>query len=395
MKRSALVVLILVVAFVVVQFVRPVPPIKVKATLPITYQVPGTPPAISWPTGGQAALAVSGIGEIGHSGIQAPVPIASVAKIMTALIVLQKHPLAPGANGPTLTVTPSDYATYQQEVAQGDSVAKVAVGEQLTERQLLEALLLPSGDNIATMLAQWTAGSVPAFANLMNAEAKQLGLKQTTYTDPSGLAHTTVSTAQDQLKVAEAAMQIRAFRHIVRMPQATLPVAGTVYNVDAALGTDGVIGIKTGSTPHDGGSFAFAAYKTVNNQQVLIIGVVLNQGGVSSLNTALTEGETLIQDASHSITTVKVARVGMQAAQVSAPWTNPLTADMAKTVSFVGWPGMAVQLNVHHVPLGKTISAGSEVATVTVTAGTQSATIPLTVSQGITAPSYQWRLEHL
>lgn len=395
MKRSALIVLVLAIVVVVVQFVRPVPTITVKPTLPATYQIPGTPPAIPWPNQGEAALAVSGIGKIGQYGNQTPVPIASVAKMMTALVVLEKHPLAPGANGPTLTITPSQAATYQQELAAGDSTAKVVAGEQITERQLLEALLLPSGDNIAFILAQWTSGSVSAFTQLMNVQAKALGLTNTIYTDPSGLAHTTVSTAQDQLKVAEAAMKIQAFRHIVRMPQATLPAAGTVYNVDYALGTDGIIGIKTGSTPHDGGSFVFAAYKTVNNEKVLIIGCVLAQQAAQPLMTALTEGETLIQAASSSLRTVNVSGLGVQGAEVRAPWTKTIPADMTKSVSFIGWPGMNVQLSVHVDKLGDTLASGTQVATVQVNAGTQSAFIPLTVSQGISAPSYTWRLKRL
>lgn len=395
MKRSALIVIVLVVAVALVQLIRPVPSITVKSTLPATYQVPGTPPAIPWPNQGEAALAVSGIGEIGHSGAQVPVPIASVAKIMTALLVLEKHPLAPGENGPVLTITPSQAATYQQEFAQGDSVTQVVAGEQLTERQLLEALMLPSADNIALILAKWTAGSVPAFTKMMNAKAKQLGLTNTIYTDPSGLAHSTVSTAQDQLKVAEAAMKIQAFRHIVRMPQATLPVVGTVYNVDYALGSDGIIGVKTGSTPHDGGSFVFAAYKTVHGEKVLIIGCVLAQQATSPLTAALDEGKTLVQDASDSIKTVNVAGVGLQGAQVQAPWTAPIPAQMAKSVSFVGWPGMDVQLHFHADKLGTSLANGAQVANVQVTAGTQRATIPLTVSNAIRPPSYSWRLKRL
>jgi len=395
MKRSGLVLILVMVAVAIVQLVRPVPAITVKSTLPATYQVPGLPPAIHWPTGGESALAVSGIGEIGHAGSETPLPIASVAKIMTALLVLEKHPLRADSNGPVVTISASDVATYQQDVLQGQSTAKVAVGEQLSERQLLEALMLPSANNLALVLAQWTAGSTQDFIQMMNKKAQALGMIHTVYTDPSGLLHSTVSTAEDQLKVAAAAMKIPAFRQIVRMPQATLPIAGTVYNVDYALGTDGIIGVKTGSTPHDGGSFVFAAYKTIDGQRVLILGSVLAQGGISPLTTALTQGETLIQDASQSLTTVKVATTGDPGAQIMALWAQPVTAIMAQTVSFVGWPGMNVRLDVHANKLGTQLKAGSIVATVEVGAGTQTASIPLISQQGISPAPYAWRLERL
>ena len=105
-------------------------------------------------------------------------------------------------------------------------------GEKLTERQMLEALLLPSANNIATVLAKWDSGSVTAFVDKMNKTAQELGMKNTHYEDPAGINLSTQSTALDQLLIAEQAMKIDTFKDIVRMNQATLPVAGTVYNVN-------------------------------------------------------------------------------------------------------------------------------------------------------------------
>jgi len=133
---------------------------------------------INWPEQGQAALMIDGRYYDQH-GKNTPVPTASLAKMMTALIVLKKYPLSEGENGPSYTITSQDVQIYDNEVKQGDSVVRVAAGETLTERQMLEALLMPSGDNIAVMLANWTYGSVPKFVDQMNAEAKRLGLNHT------------------------------------------------------------------------------------------------------------------------------------------------------------------------------------------------------------------------
>jgi len=138
----------------------------------------------------------------------------------------------------------------------------VVPGEKLTERQALEALLIPSGNNIGAMLAGWDAGSQGAFVAEMNAQAGSLGLRSTRYADASGADPATVSTAGDQFVLTLRALQIPAFRQIVAMPQVTLPVAGVVYNVNSALGHDGIVGVKTGSSSPAGGCLAFAAIRT-------------------------------------------------------------------------------------------------------------------------------------
>ena len=81
----------------------------------------------------------------------------------------------------------------------------------------------------------------------MNARARSLGLRSTRYADASGADPATVSTAGDQFRLTLRALQVPAFRQIVAMPQVTLPVAGVAYNVNAGLGHDGIVGVKTGS----------------------------------------------------------------------------------------------------------------------------------------------------
>jgi D-alanyl-D-alanine carboxypeptidase (penicillin-binding protein 5/6) len=149
----------------------------------------------------------------------------------------------------------------------------------LTERQALTALLLPSANNVAIMLARRVSGSVPAFVTRMNTAAAALGMTDTRYTDPSGFRATTVSTAADQLRLAAAAMRVPAFAAIVGLRSARLPVAGHVHNTDQLLGQDGFVGIKTGSTDAAGGCFMFRTRRIVGVRLVEITGVVLGQPG--------------------------------------------------------------------------------------------------------------------
>ncbi len=80
-------------------------------------------------------------------------PIASVAKVMTAYLTLREHPLAPGQEGFTITITAAEVAEEEQRAGELQSTLPVRAGERLTERQALQALLLPSANNIAALLA--------------------------------------------------------------------------------------------------------------------------------------------------------------------------------------------------------------------------------------------------
>src|SRR6185437_5965483 len=133
-----------------------------------------------WPDQGQAAIVV-GKGRPAVSPDQEPAPIASLAKVMTAYLTLERYPLSDGG-GFTMTVTASQAQAVAEEAEEGQSVVAVAAGERLTERQLLEALLIPSGNNIARMLAARVAGSEAAFVEEMNEAAGALGMDATTYT---------------------------------------------------------------------------------------------------------------------------------------------------------------------------------------------------------------------
>jgi serine-type D-Ala-D-Ala carboxypeptidase (penicillin-binding protein 5/6) len=156
--------------------------------------------AVRWPQQGQPAL-VLGNGRPAASPHEQPVAIASLAKVMAAYLTLERYPLSGAQDGFTITVTVAQAQAVAQDARLGQSVVAVQAGERLTERQLLEALLIPSGNNIAQMLAAQEAGSETRFIAEMNAEARTLGLDRTIYTDPSGFDPSTVSTAADQLRV--------------------------------------------------------------------------------------------------------------------------------------------------------------------------------------------------
>jgi D-alanyl-D-alanine carboxypeptidase (penicillin-binding protein 5/6) len=251
-----------------------------------------------WPASGQAAFVRSGDPVIHTGPDQHAAPIASVAKVMTAYLVLRDHPLRRGQAGPTIVLTPADVADTDRRRGQDESVVSISAGEQLTERQALEALLLPSANNIAAVLARWDAGSEARFVKRMNATARALGMNHTRYTDPSGYDHATVSTAADQVRVVDGAMHLPAFAHIVATTSATLPVAGTVHNTNTLLGHGGFVGVKTGSTAAAGGCFAFRAVRRIKGRRTAITGVVLGQPGDDKIAAGLVAAVSIVDGVS-------------------------------------------------------------------------------------------------
>lgn len=251
-------------------------------------------PSTTWPAHGQAALIQTGQAQVQASPNQHAAPIASVAKVMTAYLVLRDHPLQLVEAGPTITLTEADVADTEHRRAKRESVVSIAAGERLTERQALQALLLPSANNIAAVLARWDAGSADSFIARMNATAQSLGMTRTDYTDPSGYEDTTVSTAADQVLIVDQTMRLPVFAGIVATASATLPVAGIVHNTNTLLGRDGFVGIKTGSDNAAGGCFAFQALRWIDGKQMTITGVVLGQPGHDQIAAGLAAADAIV-----------------------------------------------------------------------------------------------------
>lgn len=396
-RRAIVVVLVLVLLLgigSIVQLVRGVPNPTYHAVLPEVGTVPGAAPHVAWPSGTESAAEILGVGYLGEHGGTRETEIASVAKMTTALLTIKAHPLSLGEPGPELTMTPTDYQIYQQDVAAGDSVGKIAEGEKLSEYQLLELLLIPSADNIATVLARWDAGSVTKFVSEMNSFAASLGLHHTTYGDPSGLTPSTLSIPRDQLKIEALFMANPVLAYVASKPQATLPVAGTVYNVNYALGHDHIVGAKTGSITT--GNFAMATQFQVGGRQVYGLGVVLDAGGLQPLITALHDGEHMAASLQTIPRMVTVLTKGEVVGDLEVPGGSPDPIVATKTVQDLGWGGLSESFapTLAKGPLYG-LKANQQVGTLTVTVGQQLEIVPLRIEHAVAKPSILYRLTHL
>lgn len=392
-------VVLLAVVFVVVQAVRPLPAAALQQTGASSYAFAGDPlPAsMPWPAEGQSVAEVEGIGSLGVHGARTPVPIASLTKVMTAYVVLRDHPLTGKQNGPVITV---DQQAAAESASTDESTAHVTVNQKFTERQMLQLLLIPSGNNIARLLARWDAGTQEAFVTKMRSAAAALGMTQTTYTGASGFEETTVSTAVDQLKLAREVMKNQAFRSVVSLAWVVVPGVGKIYNNNNDLVKPGVVGIKTGSSTPAGGALMWAANKKAGGKEQLILGVVLQQhGGTTvndSLNAALARSQQLIESVQGGLTAATVVRKGQVVGEVSdgLGGTTPVVA--AADLTAAGWGGLrsTLTLTPRAGGLPHSAKAGTVVGTLTIGTGEARASVPAILQSDLASPSFTSKLTH-
>jgi D-alanyl-D-alanine carboxypeptidase (penicillin-binding protein 5/6) len=394
--------LLVLVVLVVVRLVTLTPSdVTLRVTAASAVTVGGARPHPTWPGAGQAALAVEGIGSLGSHG-DAPAPTASLAKVMTAYLILKQYPLIGDERGFTVTVTPADAEAEAVDTGENQSVVAVRAGEQLDERQLLEALLIPSGDNIARMLAAHASGTDAAFVAEMNAEARSIGMDHTTYTDPSGFESSTVSTASDQLKIFERAMGSAVFRQIVSMSGVTLPVAGTLRNYDPLI-ADGYEG-KTGSDSAAEGCLAFYKYETVDGHRLTVVGVVMGQGSGSDtdviLGAAGDAAASLVKSVTPTIRVHTVLPAHSPVALATSADGSTVRAETAGALRVIGWGGVTERLVVFVRSSGPSLQAGTTLGAATLIGGlprpaSASGPTSVRVTDTLGAPGLSWRLSHL
>lgn len=389
-RGTVILLVIALICFVsIIHFYNNQPKIEAKLTFSTTT-LPGQF-SVTFPPQGETAIGTDNFGVIASSPDQRSVPIASVTKIMTAYLILKAHPLYPGEDGPVLTMTAEDVSDYLHDLAQDDSVLQVAEGEKLTEKQLLEALMLPSADNIASTLARWDSGTETAFVEKMNEIAQSLGMTQTHYSDASGANPETVSNAVDQIKIARVAMEDPIFREIVALPQTTFPVAGTVYNVNNMLGKHGIVGIKTGSTLAAGGCFVSATPIGVGSEKHYIIGVVLGQKTDQSLQSALNANAKMLDEVRSEFKLYPLTAPPAGFGQVINAWHSNSSLFSTEPIQILGYPGMTASLSINLLKTQLPIPRGETMAALKIQTGQSVQEFPLQNSEQINPPDILWR----
>ncbi|MEU4273174.1 serine hydrolase [Streptomyces sp. NPDC026092] len=389
------------------QLLRPLPEPRFVATEQ-RHTVEGQL-SLPWPGAGQGAVRLPGTGTISTFGEQKPVPTASVAKIMTAYVVLKDHPLRKGETGPTITVDAKTVAEGQS--TDESRITGLTEGSTYSQLDMLKMLMIPSGNNAARLLARWStgSGSEAAFVDKMNAAARELGMNDTTYTDPSGLDAGTVSTAIDQLKLAEAVMKHDVFRSVIALPEAEIKnLSQRLINNNTLLGAPelSVRGIKTGSSTPAGGALVWAGYKSVGEETPLILGALMDQradgpdpNATRSLALVLANSKKVIESVRGALTSAQVVQKGDTVGYVDdgLGGRTPLVA--AADLTIVAAPGQTLRLTLGTSPkkgtkatVPRTAAARTEVGVLTVGEGAGARSVPVVVGRELSEPSIGTRL---
>jgi serine-type D-Ala-D-Ala carboxypeptidase (penicillin-binding protein 5/6) len=367
----------------------PVPPTHAVRAI---YSAPTTATQpLSLPTYGDSAIAAVGYpGLLASGGGSAPLPIASITKIITALVVLQKAPLGVADEGPNILFTAADAALLKSYAARDGDVYPIQVGGTMTERQVLTIALVPSANNYARALADWAYGSEANFLPVARAWLTSHGLTSTTLTDCTGLNPQNTSTPTDLIALGKLALASPVIAELIGTTQATLPVVGTIKNTNQLLGTVGIDGIKTGTLNSAGASLLFSSRLALGGHVVTLIGVVLDGPNHPTIDAAITA---LVAAARSGFHLVTLATRGQVFARYTTLWGTKTRAIAARSVSVVVWGGTAItsRISVRSIT---TARSGTTVGQAKFTAGIQKLAVPLQLATKLVGPDPWWRLEH-
>jgi D-alanyl-D-alanine carboxypeptidase (penicillin-binding protein 5/6) len=246
---------------------------KLNLSLPTPQITP------EWPKSMQSAVGAIGYGVLAQSQPNPqPIPMASLAKVMAAILIIETDGLTQFNPGKNIIFSLEDEAFYNKYLFEGGVVTTIKAGESISQRDALKAMLIGSSNNLADTSVIASFKNMPAYLEAANAKAVQLGMNQTTFKDVTGFSPESTSTASDLLLLAEYAMKNPLFAEIVATWQTTILGNVKLTNTNTFLDFEDnkVIGIKSGLTDEAGGTFMTAAqYQTKNGDTIVALAVTL------------------------------------------------------------------------------------------------------------------------
>jgi serine-type D-Ala-D-Ala carboxypeptidase (penicillin-binding protein 5/6) len=350
-----------------------------------------TAPALAFPGYGASAIGAVGFtGTLATAGAADALPIASITKIITALVVLDAHPIGLGETGPEITFTSKDVGFYNAALAKNGSVKTVRSGQVLTQRQIMELTLIASANNYAMSLATWAFGSEAAYVDAARAWLSAQGFTATTIVDATGLSPDDASTATELVAIAKLAIANPVIADITSTKSADEPGVGAIKNTNTLLGKDGVDGIKTGTLDEAGACLLFSADYDIGESTVTVVGVVL---GAADHETLASNIQTLLASVVPGFHEVTLVSKGDVFGSYSTAWNDSAELTATESSTVVTWSDtpIAALVEAERITL---VDSGDDVGAVTFTVGEQTIVVPLEVDATIDDPGPWWRLTH-
>lgn len=315
-------------------------------------------------------------------------PIASITKVVTALVVLEQAPLAAGEQGPTITLDAAAGALDEEYRAINGSVAPAEAGLALTQRQLIDLMLVWSANNYADTLATWAFGSVDAYVAAANDWVARQGIEGLQIADATGFSPQSAATPRALLELARLAIANPAVAESVAQQRIDVPGVGAFENRNTALGLDGITGLKTGTTIEAGACLLFSGRAEIGGETVDVVGVVLDAEVHAQ---AAADARGLLLSVIDDYRSVDLAAPGEVVARWSAPWGEKAELRTAEAAATVVW-GDAVSQSFVPTPTLRAGRSAPEAPSMVVQLGDEQVRVPLEWSGAIEGPDLQWRL---
>lgn len=249
---------------------------------------------IDWPGYGQAAYGTDNDGVIAKSSTATkPVPVASLAKVITAIVIADKFPIDEGGSG-TIMFTQDDVDLFNSYLINNGVVLPIEIGQKITVYQALEAMLLTSANNLTDSLVVKLFGSTDAYVEYANSYLEMKGLSDTRVADAAGFSPNTVSTAENMVEIGILYMKNPVLRQIAEKSQTNIPeLGGILENRNSKLNNEHIVGLKIGFTNEAKSTF-IAADIDGDTSDELSVAVVL---GANSIPQAMTDTAKVLQEA--------------------------------------------------------------------------------------------------
>lgn len=396
---TAFVILAAVGTYVPVTLLAPATAATVTVSTPRVAQPAAV--AVVLPGIGASAVSVTGAedfeGTVGTDGIlassggNAPRPIASITKLVTALVVLEAKPLGAKDAGPTIRFSKANADLYDRYYVMNATVQPMKTGSTLSERSALEMMLVVSATNYADAVSTWAFGSAAGFRSATKAWLAAKGLTGTTIVEPTGIDARNTSTPSDLIAIGKLALANPTLAEIVRKPNLDVPGFNALPNTNELLGIDGVTGIKTGTLEEAGACLLFSATLHVGTPSpVVLVGVVLGGSDHGSVNVAVQE---LIASITAGFHDTQLTVVEKKLGSYTTPWGDHADIVTDSWATVLTWSDAPITAAVTTKRVA-TAADGAGVGELVFTAGKSTVTVPLVLKGAITGPDAWWRLTH-
>ncbi|WP_375385312.1 D-alanyl-D-alanine carboxypeptidase family protein [uncultured Microbacterium sp.] len=347
---------------------------------------PAAAAAPAWPATGSAAISVDGVGQL--TSTSDPESMASITKVVTALLVLDQMPLALGEQGPEFRFTQADQDDYWNYLSNDESALDVPVDGTLTEYQLLEGMLVGSAGNYADRLASNLWPSDRVFAAAAESWLTAHGVPGITVLDPTGIDSGNTASPDALIPLAQRALENPVIAEIVAKKSIDLPGAGVVENTNGLLADAGVIGVKTGSL--DAFNLLSAKNVTIGDTTVRLYASVLGQPDDEA---RLAASRALYAQLEQELQSRPSVLSGTVTGVVTTRWGESVDIVTSADAGVILWNGGTGAVATTSA-LGDNRTGGDAVGSLEVTGPLNSTTVGLQLAADIPDPSPWWRLTH-